>query len=708
MDWLFEQSSVLLYVASAVLVFWSALFLFIYYLDNRENPALPLWAAAFAAYALEPICSFPVFYHSPVSPWLFLLSEAAGSGLLVAGMLVNKTMRRLLVHALTRWGVISAGLALFLIFIPVSGDQINFWTIALFLGEGAVIFSITLIKVKLDKAAINLPVYVAMFFLVALCVYFSIVLALFGSIAYYAELETLKVLLLSNTLTSLLLGRAARKLMKAKARLEMLVDNTSHGMAFIANSGKLVQINSRMLEILGVDACILSKGVPTLASSGLERLPVSCMQAYERTEQTIQFDELQKAGYMVTRAGVAWLDVSVRKVWGKGETASGWFVQIEDITESLNTEHELQAKRSQIDMLFQAVGACEYVRKGLVITSDQLFSVLGYPVYSMSLLEVFELVHPEDRHKYHWQAITEHPDAKAQPFIQEIRFRNAAGEYVWYHVFSHSMTIEDSYVVVGMALNIDARKRMESFAMQSDRLAAVGQLASGIAHDMNNHLMTMQTSLGLLTKVANEALRSKYYNYIQEAINNSTNMLKQLVNFSKGDSGEYKPMDIVEMLRHSVELMRHSVGYRSLVSLEESVDSFPVNGNYYELQNVILNIGFNARDALPPTDGTIAIRSWFSEQNSLKEGATGWFNISIKDNGCGMSNEVQSKIFHPFFSTKSNGKGSGLGLFISYGTVQRHGGTISVESVENVGTLFVLSFPAAIECVKSQKIAQLM
>jgi signal transduction histidine kinase len=198
----------------------------------------------------------------------------------------------------------------------------------------------------------------------------------------------------------------------------------------------------------------------------------------------------------------------------------------------------------------------------------------------------------------------------------------------------------------------------------------------------------------MLTTVTNELLRKKCVSYMQEAIANSSAILKRLVRFSKGDGEEFGPVPANEMLSSSVELLRRSVNSHTAVEYDERPEREYIRGNYYDLQNAVLNIGLNARDALPQSGGRIAVSSWTSDRNPLKpETACRWYNLSIRDNGCGMSSNVQRRIFDPFFTTKPKDMGSGLGLFTTHGNIQRHGGTISVESVQGEGTEFVLAFP---------------
>jgi signal transduction histidine kinase len=124
---------------------------------------------------------------------------------------------------------------------------------------------------------------------------------------------------------------------------------------------------------------------------------------------------------------------------------------------------------------------------------------------------------------------------------------------------------------------------------QGEKFAALGQLTGGIVHDMNNHLTTIQTSLGLLNKVSDETLRHKYFTYMQEALNNAIGMLKRLLIFSKGEE-EYSLIEMNTMLTASIDLLERAISHKVKLHLDIHSEMQLVWGNYYDLQNILLNI----------------------------------------------------------------------------------------------------------------------
>lgn len=272
---------------------------------------------------------------------------------------------------------------------------------------------------------------------------------------------------------------------------------------------------------------------------------------------------------------------------------------------------------------------------------------------------------------------------------------------VWAGVAAGAAVILCIALMLAVCLRVKRREsalrdriaNLESMVQRSGRLAAAGQLAVGLAHDINNSLATAQMSLGMLDSAGEGEPGRKYLSYMRDAVSNAVETLKRLIRFSRGEGLEDRPVPMGEMLASSAELLRRALQGTASVELENCGGGDFVLGNYSELQNVVLNIGLNARDALPGRGGRIALRCWAAEGNPDKPGSTGrWCFISIRDNGCGMGPDVQKRIFDPFFTTKAV-RGSGLGLFMAQSSVARHGGTISVRSALGEGTEFVLALP---------------
>ena len=479
---------------------------------------------------------------------------------------------------------------------------------------------------------------------------------------------------------------------RIRARLNELVEHSTHGLAIVDRTGRIRRVNRRMLEILGVDAGVMSDNVLRATDLGLDSVIAA---AHSGGEGAVRMDlnKLPGRTLPVMRAGVVYLVVNVRienNYFGRGSR----FVEVDDVTEREHTLDLLRESRCRMEMVMQAAEASGYACEGTTVTSDGWFRSLGYPFSAIEMQELAKYIHPQDKHKIPTERMVM-PQTTGSMYSFEARFRHISGNYIWYYITSRTAELNGEQVILGMALNIDRHKRMEQYMHQNDRLVAVGQLAGGVAHDINNHLCTIQTSVRMLNSSTDELYRRKYTDWAYEAIANSSGILKSLLSFSKGEEGGSGSVEMESLVMQTLDMLQRALPRG--VRLTGSVDGCGVvTGSFYELQNVILNVGLNARDALPTHGGEITVRGWTGPWNGLMpDKKSGWYFISIKDNGSGMSAETQKKAFDPYFTTKEKGKGTGLGLFTSFGCVQRHGGTLSLESAEGMGTEFVIALPLA-------------
>jgi PAS domain S-box-containing protein len=235
--------------------------------------------------------------------------------------------------------------------------------------------------------------------------------------------------------------------------------------------------------------------------------------------------------------------------------------------------------------------------------------------------------------------------------------------------------------------DITERKREQELMAQSDKLRAVGELAAGVAHNLNNSLTVIQGRAQLLLRNANDPTSAKSLEVITNAVEDGTKTLRRILEFARRDSGsEFGPVELGYLLTSSIDIARPKWQSKSRkgkveVKVESSVAVY-VMGEQAELREVMLNLIFNAVDAMP-------------EGGTMELGARGEIDSGcfwVADTGCGMSPEVASRIFEPFFTTKGK-LGSGLGLSASHGIITRHKGEIVVVSEPGEGTRFEVRLP---------------
>jgi two-component system NtrC family sensor kinase len=220
---------------------------------------------------------------------------------------------------------------------------------------------------------------------------------------------------------------------------------------------------------------------------------------------------------------------------------------------------------------------------------------------------------------------------------------------------------------------------------QSAKLASIGRLAAGIAHEINNPLTGVLTFAHLLQQKDTMDEQSK--EDITVIIRETTRVreiVQGLLNFARESKPEKEPLDMNEVLTETMKLLRSQKEFSKITVVEHLAPDLPViHGDKNQLQQVFLNLSLNAVEAME-RGGTLSIAT-LSENGNIQ--------IVFQDTGCGIKKENLDDIFEPFFTTKPPTKGTGLGLSVSYGIIRRHGGSIKVESQEGEGSTFTISLP---------------
>jgi signal transduction histidine kinase len=238
------------------------------------------------------------------------------------------------------------------------------------------------------------------------------------------------------------------------------------------------------------------------------------------------------------------------------------------------------------------------------------------------------------------------------------------------------------------------------YLRQVEKMEALGQLASGIAHDFKNVLFGINGYATLIRKKAvNEPTLQKYSEKILEVSEMASKLISNMQSFSRKESHEMLSIDIHTIIDNTIHLLEHSISKQITLSCQFEAEFHDVYGNSAMLQNVFLNIGINAKDAIE-SEGTICFRTQnrvFNENDTLvviKKLIPGeYIIISVEDSGKGINEDIMHKIFEPFFTTKDKGKGTGMGLATSYTTIKEHQGIIDVKSQMGKGTTFEIYLP---------------
>lgn len=241
------------------------------------------------------------------------------------------------------------------------------------------------------------------------------------------------------------------------------------------------------------------------------------------------------------------------------------------------------------------------------------------------------------------------------------------------------------------------RQRLEERLRQTEKMEAMGQLASGVAHDFNNQLTGIMGHANLLLRMLDDSPLKEHAEIIIRACRSAADLNQKLLAFGRRGQLRLVTLDMHALIHEVVQLLSRSIDKRITLECELAASQLLVRGDPSQLQNALLNIALNARDALPQGGHIRFVTSETMVANSPDPNiATGpYLQLRIEDDGVGMDGHTLAHVFEPFFTTKSEGKGTGMGLASVYGTVKRHGGFIELTSVPGSGTAVLLHLPLA-------------
>ena len=339
-----------------------------------------------------------------------------------------------------------------------------------------------------------------------------------------------------------------------------------------------------------------------------------------------------------------------------------------------------------------------FVHRGgrILYANSQTVAFLGYTDASELVgTSVFDRVHPEDHAGVRERVASLITSGAPNP-AREVRMVRRDGAVVIAEVAALRVEFEGAHAVLAIARDHTERKALEARLMFADRMASIGTMAAGLAHEVNNPLAYLKANLALideeLASGASPELREALAD-AREGADRVDNIVKGVKVFSRADGDQRAPIDIERALELALRMTANELRHRCRI-VKDYGPVPAVLGNDSRLGQVFMNLLVNAAHAM--AGGS-------AETNELRiathTDAAGSAVIEIRDTGCGMSPEVCRRVFEPFYTTKDVGEGTGLGLAVCHGIVESLGGTISVTSTPGVGTTFRVVLPGT-TCVQ--------
>lgn len=501
--------------------------------------------------------------------------------------------------------------------------------------------------------------------------------------------EADEVALVGSVAAQLAIGIAQAELFelvaRAKKEWESTFDAMSDGIFIFDRQGQLIRVNragadfeqrspqllsgKHCCDILRTNAddafCIVEKAIAESRSVTLEIRPTRLNQPLLVTVEPILDRDGQTAGAVCTARDVT----ELRKIEAVARERQSLLTNIlESARESI---YAVDA-----DGRFQWCNSATL--KGLGCRREDFIGA--------SLLE---MIHEEDR-----QMVSEHfvSALGGQPQTYEMRYFSGSGNLRYARVDNAPLVVEGRTTgVLGIARDITEQKQERERAARADKLRALGQLASGVAHDFNNSLAAILGRAQLMRRQVHDEPSIRNLDIIQTAAEDAAATVRRIQTFArKTHAKEFELLDVSLLVVDAVEITRtrweNEACMRGL-KIEVTVNAEKAlftRGNASELREVFVNLIVNAVDAMPD-GGQLAIECSRAENR---------LSLRFSDTGTGMEEEVRQRVFEPFYTTKGM-QGTGLGLAVSYGIIERHEGLITVQSQLGHGTTFVLDLPVA-------------
>lgn len=375
-----------------------------------------------------------------------------------------------------------------------------------------------------------------------------------------------------------------------------------------------------------------------------------------------------------------------------------------DLTERIRAERAMQESERRFRSTFEqaAVGIAHVALDGRFLRVNQrLADMLGYSREELRALDFQSVTHAEDVAAT-VAAMAAIMDGRENTFTREKRYVRKDGAIVWANLTAALLRDGEDRPAyfVSVVEDITARKATEEQLRQAQKMEVVGQLTGGVAHDFNNLMTVIMGGLELARDdVRDRPHASQALDSALEATRRGAALTQRLLAFSRKQTLRPSAIDVRALLGEMTDLLVTSLGETITLRIRLDDDLWTLSGDRPQLENTILNLTLNARDAMP-LGGSLTIRGTNrtlrpDEAERIGIGPGDYVLLDFTDDGEGMAPHTLEHAFEPFFTTKDVGKGSGLGLSMVYGFANQSGGHVRIESAVGTGTTVRLYMPRA-------------
>lgn len=489
----------------------------------------------------------------------------------------------------------------------------------------------------------------------------------------------------------------------SEERYRSLFEGVPTGVFRVEGTGEITEFNAELMRLIGTTdrAGLVGTNVLDLYLDPADRMEWRATLQSGREIRDAEFQMRRSDGTSL------WVSLNVRSILGPAGDPLYHEGTLTDVNDRKLAETELAAAQARLGQVVASSDAVIYLLRATGKAfepewiSDNMMRITGHEGSDVMQFDWWSNnVHPEDLDRVLASSLAV---LKSEQAIQTYRFRRGDDSYMWLRDSQRLVRDADGKPsgIVGALVDITEQKSLETQLVQAQKMEAIGQLAAGVAHDFNNVLTVITGFGGMLQEDLPEGdARRQDVEEILGAATRANALTKQLLAFGRRQVLQPVVLDLNEALARTGKMVRRLIGEHIAVVMNLDPEPLPVLLDPSQLEQVLLNLAVNARDAMSG-GGTLVVESRrivFDAGEGEAHGLPGpgeYAILHVKDSGIGMDSTTQSRIFEPFYTTKEKGKGTGLGLSTVYGIVTQSGGNVLVASEPGLGTTFTILFPVA-------------
>ncbi len=484
--------------------------------------------------------------------------------------------------------------------------------------------------------------------------------------------------------------QAESALWESEVRYRTLFEDSPLGVLSADVHGHILAVNAATLRMLGSPSVEATRKInlltfPPLVEAGFSADFRRCLESKTAI--------VAERRYQSRWGKAVWARYHLTPMQDEDQRTIGLQAIFEDVTERRRADQEIGRQVQRVEQIMATVP------DGVLMLDGEGRVVLANPVAEELLLTLADIRSGQHLTQLGGRPLSDLLTPPPDELWHLIEIKDLPARFV--ELIARPMEAEtgkQGWVIV--MRDVTREREVQDRVQQQERLAAVGQLAAGIAHDFSNIMAVISLYSQMAQRDADITDKTRQrLETVDEQAKRASNLIQQILDFGRKTVMERRPLDMVPLLKEQVKLLERTLPESIQISLTHAADEYTVDADLTRIQQVILNLAVNARDAMPE-GGQLDISLERLDYMNRKQaplpgmGPGEWILLRVSDTGSGIAKEQVPHIFEPFFTTKEAGKGAGLGLAQVYGIVKQHEGYVDVSTKLGEGTTFYVYLPA--------------